>query len=230
MKEGPDIAVIGSLTGDPVRANMLTALLRVPALTAGELAQEGGVTPQTASGHLRRLEQGGMLRLVQQGRHRYYALADAHVAELLEQMLGLASHLGHIRTRPGPKEPALRRARVCYDHMAGEIAVSLFDRLNRLGGLEDIGAGVGRGLTGAGLGALERMGVKLDSGRPGSRALCRPCLDWSERRPHLAGLAGAALLDRLVALDWVRRSAGSRALAVTQSGEVGLRSLFLPSA
>jgi DNA-binding transcriptional ArsR family regulator len=225
MKEGPDIAKAAALIGDPVRANMLTALLRTPALTAGELAREGGITPQTASEHLRRLQEGGLLRLIPQGRHRYYALADADVAQHIEMMLGLANHLGHMRTRPGPRDPSLRRARVCYDHMAGEIAVNILDKLRSLGGLD--GDDAGFSLTGAGRAALDGLGVEWVTLRPGSRALCRPCLDWSERRPHLAGRAGAAILDRLVALDWVRRVAGSRALAVTSLGEVGFRSLFL---
>lgn len=224
MKEGPDIATLGALLGDPARANMLTALLRAPALTAGELAREGGVTPQTASGHLNRLLDGGVLRVLQSGRHRYYALAGPEVASLLEQMLGLASQLGHLRKRPGPTEPAMRRARVCYDHLAGEIAVELFARLVQIGGLQE--EGVALALTPVGQQTLAGFGLALGPVKSGGRPLCRACMDWSERRAHLAGSSGAALFDRLVHLDWVRRVANSRALVVTRAGEANLPTLF----
>ena len=224
MKEGPDIAKAAALIGDPARANMLTALLRTPALTAGELARDAGISPQTASEHLRRLQEGGLLRIIPQGRHRYFALADDAVAHHLELMLGLANHLGHVRTRPGPRDASLRRARVCYDHMAGEIAVGIVERLTSLGALAGDHAELQ--LTSAGLLAFDRLGVDLSRSAPASRPLCRPCLDWSERRPHLAGRAGAAFLDRIVALGWVRRIPSSRALAVTAVGEAGFGSLF----
>ena len=127
MKAGPSIAPIAALAGDPARANMLAALLSGKALTASELASEAGVTAQTASSHLARLEAGGLIGAVKQGRHRYFRLADADVAEMLEKMMGVAARAGHLRTRPGPSDPAIRRARVCYDHLAGEMGVSLLD-------------------------------------------------------------------------------------------------------
>ncbi|NNG02830.1 MAG: winged helix-turn-helix transcriptional regulator, partial [Inquilinus sp.] len=125
MKTGPDIAHVAALLGDPARANMLTALMSGRALTASELASEAGVTPQTASAHLARLQQGGLVVPRKQGRHRYYALTGEDVAAVLEALMGLAARTGHLRTRTGPKDPALRRARVCYDHLAGELGVRM---------------------------------------------------------------------------------------------------------
>lgn len=223
MREGPDFARIGALIGDPVRANMLLGLLRVPALTARELADEGGVTAATASSHLGQLHDGGLVRVTNSGRHRYYRLADDEVAFQLEQLLGLAQHLSHGRMRPGPNDPAMRRARVCYDHLAGEIAVSLFDRLRTGGQLRIESDGVS--LTPAGRASFDAIGAEIPA-RTTSRPICRACMDWSERRSHLAGAAGAALLTRLLDLGLVCRSGGSRALTVTARGDRQLASLF----
>src|ERR1700743_732143 len=129
MKAGPSIAPIATLAGDPARANMLSALLGGKALTASELASEAGVTAQTASSHLAKLEAGGLVAVAAQGRHRYLRLAGADVAEMLETMMGVAARTGHLRTRPGPGDPAIRKARICYDHLAGEMGVSMFDAL-----------------------------------------------------------------------------------------------------
>src|SRR5580693_4120809 len=133
MKEGPAIAPVAALAGDPARANMLAALLAGKALTASELANEAGVTVQTASSHLSKLEGGGLIAGVKQGRHRYFRLADSDVADMLEKMMGVAARAGHLRTRPGPGDPAMRHARVCYDHLAGEMGVAMFDALSRKG-------------------------------------------------------------------------------------------------
>lgn len=127
MKYGPNIAAIAAMIGDPARANMLTALLNGAALTASELALEANVTKQTASSHLNKLADAGLVAVEAQGRHRYYRLADADVAGLLETLMGVAARAKALRTRPGPKEPALRHARLCYDHLAGDLGVALFD-------------------------------------------------------------------------------------------------------
>src|ERR1700749_3190422 len=129
MKDGPDIAMIAALVGDPGRANMLTALMAGQALTAGELAPKAGVTAQTASSHLAKLEAGGLLVSRKQGRHNYYALSGPDVAALIEALMGLAARTGHPRVRTGPREPGLRQARVCYDHLAGDFGVALLDSL-----------------------------------------------------------------------------------------------------
>src|SRR5437763_12548056 len=129
MKAGPDIAMVASLVGDPARSNMLTALMTGRALTASELAHQAGITPQTASSHLAKLEAGGLIEPEKQGRHRYYRLTGPDVAHVLEGLAGLAERAGHTRVRTGPKEPALRRARICYDHLAGDLGVQMLDSM-----------------------------------------------------------------------------------------------------
>src|ERR1700716_476199 len=129
MKEGPDISRIAALIGNPASANMLMALMAGPALTATELAHEGGIGLPTTSEHLAKLEKAGLVSIERQGRHRYYRLADHDVAAALEGLMPLAERAGHLRTRTGPRDPELRRARSCYDHLAGELAVQMFDRL-----------------------------------------------------------------------------------------------------
>src|SRR6188474_3349566 len=195
MKAGPDIAMIAALVGDPARANMLTALMNGRALTASELAQEAGITPQTASSHLAKLEAGGLIEPEKQGRHRYYRLTGPDVAHVLEGLAGLAERAGHTRVRTGPKEPALRRARVCYDHLAGDLGVQMFDHLTRkkLLGYEDADLTVAR----KGRFFCEEFGIDIDAVSTAKRPLCRTCLDWSVRRSHLAGALGAALLTRI---------------------------------
>src|SRR6195256_5776259 len=131
MKAGPDIAMVAALVGDPARANILTALMSGRALTASELAQEAGVTPQTASSHLGKLEAGGLIEPEKQGRHRYYRLTGSDVAGVLEGLAGLAARAGHMRVRTGPKDPALRRARGCYDPLAGDLGGQMLHSLKR---------------------------------------------------------------------------------------------------
>ena len=129
MKDGPDLSRIGNLVGDPARANMLTALMDGGSLTASELALEAGVTAQTASSHLGKLMEGGLLSLSTQGRHRYYALSGPQVAAMLEAIMGVAASVGPKRARPGPRDATMREARICYDHLAGNHAVAMLDRL-----------------------------------------------------------------------------------------------------
>ncbi|EFG2886023.1 winged helix-turn-helix transcriptional regulator, partial [Escherichia coli] len=206
MREGPDIAAIASLVGDPARANMLQALMDGGALTATELAHEAGVTPPTASAHLSKLVNGGLLRVARQGRHRYYRLASPQVAGMVEAISGVAETLGPKRVRPGPKDAAMRQARVCYDHLAGEQGVALLDALLKRGVIEAGGGDLRLGGKGAGF--FEAVGINLDDLKAKRRPLCRACLDWSERRSHLAGALGAAVLDVIVEKKWARRDAG----------------------
>lgn len=224
MKEGPDIARLGSLIGDPARANMLTALMSGRALTASELAAEAGIAPPTASAHLAKLESGGLVRRRRQGRHRYVTLADEEVGGMLEALSGLAAERGHLRTRTGPKDPALRRARVCYDHLAGELGVRLLDSLIADGRLT--GAGDRLAPSAAGRTFLAEIGIDLAALERARRPLVRTCLDWSARRSHLSGALGSALLDRFLALGWAKRTAGSRVVAFTPAGEAAFLSHF----
>lgn len=216
MKEGPDIARLGALIGDPARANMLTALMSGGALTATELAGMAGITLQTASSHLAQLEEADLLRLRKQGRHRYFSLAD-DVAEVLEALMGMAERRGQKRTRTGPRDPALRKARVCYDHLAGEMGVALFGSLRTRGRIVEGGDTIG--LTESGRSFVAEFGIDLEGLEKSRRPLCRSCLDWSARRTHLAGSLGAAFLDRFQELGWARRQTGTRVIAFTPPGE-----------
>nr|WP_184254968.1 helix-turn-helix transcriptional regulator [Rhodopseudomonas rhenobacensis] len=224
-------AEIAALSGDPARASMLHALLDGRALTATELAKAAGVTAQTASGHLGRLTAAGLLSVEKQGRHRYHRLASASVARMLESIMAVAAELQPDRARlsVGPKDAALRRARTCYDHLAGRLGVGLADAMIAQGHVELTNdAGI---LTDPGIAFLRDIGVDVApimarrTSRSG-RVLCRPCLDWSERRPHLAGALGAALCAHCFDQGWTRRLVGTRAVVVTPKGERAFRSSF----
>lgn len=224
MKEGPDIAQIGSLIGDPARANMLTALMGGKALTATELAAAGGITLQTASTHLAKLEAGGLLAQRKQGRHRYFALADDAVGKLLESIMGFAAGRGHLRHQPGPKEPALRKARICYDHLAGDYGVRMLDSLIASGAINAIGDGLV--VTEHGEDRFKCIGIDLHGLKSSRRPLCRSCLDWSERRAHLAGSLGKALLSNFFDKGWARRTRESRSVIFSPEGERQFLQLF----
>jgi len=217
MKEGPDIALLGSLIGDPARANILTALMSGKALTATELASEAGVTVQTASSHLKKLQGANLLRQRKQGRHRYFTLADDDVGSVLEAMMGLAAKRGLVRTRTGPRDDALRKARVCYNHLAGDLGVAIYDGMVSRGYLTEADDTVN--LTHAGEEFAAQFGVDLASLAKSRRPMCRSCLDWSSRRTHLAGSLGTALLDRFYELNWASRVDGSRVVTFTAQGE-----------
>lgn len=224
MRDGPKIASVAALIGDPARANMLGALMHGGALTASELALEAGVTKQTASAHLSKLVSGGLVAVEAQGRHRYYRLADADVAALLEHLMGVAVRAKALRTRPGPSEPALRRARVCYDHLAGELGVALFDAFIRNRWLT-----LSKGeyvLTRLGRAKVSSFGVPLSDLEAGARPLCLGCLDWSVRRHHLAGALGAAMLEAIYERGWAKRRGGTRVIEFTKPGEAALRRTF----
>lgn len=224
MKEGPDIAYIAALIGDPARANMLTALMSGKALTATELAVEAGVTLQTASAHLSKLDKGGLLRPRKQGRHKYFSLASDEVAHVLETLMGLAAGSGHLRRRTGPKDAALRKARVCYNHLAGEKGTQMFDSilaqgLVRIAGDELL-------LTPKGEVFSCELGIDLDALHARKTPLCRECLDWSARRSHLAGSLGRAFLTQFEELGWVHRDKSSRVIKFSSSGELAFDRAF----
>jgi DNA-binding transcriptional ArsR family regulator len=224
MKEGPDIAHIAALIGDPARANMLTPLMSGKALTVSELAAEAGVTIQTASSHLSKLDQGGLLRPRKQGRHKYFSLASDDVAHVLEGLMGLAAGSGHLRKRTGPKDVELRKARVCYNHLAGDMGTQLFDSLIAQGHLAlDDGDLI---LTGAGEDFATGFHIDLGALRDRKSPLCLECLDWSERRSHLAGSLGRAFLSRFEELAWAKRHQNSRAVIFSQRGADEFDRLF----
>jgi DNA-binding transcriptional ArsR family regulator len=221
MKAGPDISQIAALIGNPANANMLMALMAGPALTATELAQEAGVTASTVSGHLAKLEKVGLVETARQGRHRYFRLADPDVAHALEGLMPVAARAGLMRVRTGPRDPELRRARSCYDHLAGDLAVKTFDRLIERKLL--VRRGEELRITDGGRRFFAKGGIDVDALARGRRALCRCCLDWSERRYHLGGTLGAAILDEIVAQGWAVREAKTRIVRFSASGERKLK-------
>lgn len=224
MKNGPDISHIAALIGDPARANMLSALISGKALTATELAGEAGITPQTASFHLKKLVEGGLLILRAQGRHRYFAIADEDVADMLNALMRLAEKGGHSRTRTGPRDAAMRMARSCYNHLAGDMGVALFDFLLKAEHIALIPDGLT--LTPSGRDFVRDFGIDLAALEAKSSPLCRDCLDWSARRSHLAGSLGRAFLTRFEELGWAVRDPDSRAILFNNSGKNDFLRIF----
>lgn len=221
MKDGPHIAGIASLIGDRARADILTALMGGQALTATELSEVAAVNKGTASVHLGKLVEGKLVEVESQGRHRYFRLANDDVAELLESLMGVAYRAGALRLKSSPREPAMRKARVCYDHLAGDLGVYAFDRFQKRRFLRHGEAGLE--LTPAGERFCAGLGIDPAAHGGSRRPACRLCLDWSERRHHLAGSVGAALLQRYYALGWARREKGSRVVSFSAAGEKRLR-------
>lgn len=225
MDSGLTLAEIGAAIGDPARATMLVALFDGRALTAGELAFRARVAPQTASGHLARLVELRLLAVAKQGRHRYFRLASPLVAQMLESMTAMGKIEAPARTgRSRPQDAALGRARTCYDHLAGRLGVALADTLTARSHV--VLAEDGGEVTAGGLAFFAGLGIDIEAARARGRVFCRPCLDWSERRQHIAGAIGAALSARLFGLGWIARQRDTRAVAITPAGEAGLRDVF----
>jgi DNA-binding transcriptional ArsR family regulator len=224
MKDGPNIARIASLLGDTARSDVLTALLTDRALTATELAAIAGVTKQTMSAHLSKLLNAALIEVEQQGRHRYFRLADEDVAGLLESLMGVAFRTGAVRLLSSPREPALRKARVCYDHLAGELGVTAYEALLQRGAFEMSREDMQ--LSQSGVQWFKCLGIDTDAAARQRRTFCRPCMDWSERRHHLAGSLGAALLSRVRELKWASRDKNSRVIRFTPRGQRAFLDLF----
>lgn len=224
MKEGPDIAHIAALIGDPARANMLTALMSGKALTVSELAEEAGVTIQTASSHLSKLDVGGLLRPRKQGRHKYFSLAGDEVAHVLEGLMGLAAGSGYLRKRTGPRDAELRQARVCYNHLAGDMGTQMFDSLVAQGHL--VLDGEELKLTEAGAAFASEFEIDVEGLYKARAPICRECLDWSERRSHLAGSLGRAFLSRFENLAWAKRDQKTRVVTFSRIGAKEFSKLF----
>lgn len=224
MREGPYIAEAASLIGDPTRANMLAALMDGCALSASELGHAARIAPSTASGHLAKLLEGRLVSVISSGRHRYYKLASPGVAQVLENLMVLAGE-GPPRHRPRTRcNDELARARTCYDHLAGKLGVALAESLARRGMvlLSDEGGIV----TGPGLRFFSTLGLNVDNAKGSRRALCLPCLDWSERRWHIGGTLGAALARHAFDAGWTNRRKDSRSVVITGAGERAFSKLF----
>lgn len=220
----PDIAAIASLMGDRARATILMCLMAGRALTATELARAAGVTKQTASSHLSKLVDGRLVAVENVGRHRYFRLADHDVGTVIENLMGLAHRAGAIQVGTGPPDPALRKARACYDHLAGEMGVLVFDSLQQRKFLRTVEKKLT--LTKQGRRFCDEMGIDLAALDRGRRPLCLACLDWSVRRHHLAGALGAAILNRCFELGWARPQKGTRVVSFSAVGERSFRGLF----
>ena len=212
-------ASIAAAIGEPARARMLYCLLDNHARTGTELAVIAEVSPSTASVHLNRLKTEGLVKVLVQGKHRYYSLQSADVARVLE---GLSVLAGGARPKFVPRTPErLRAARTCYDHIAGTLGVLLHDRLEVCGWLSN-----SYDLTPAGVKAFEALGVDIAETRGLHRRFAFACLDWSERRSHLGGALGAALLKLSIRKRWVTQEVDSRALSVTSKGRREMRARF----
>jgi len=224
MAMDPRIVEIAALVGDPARANILSALMGGRALTASELAYAAGVTPQTTSGHLAKLTEARLLDLVKQGRHRYYRIRTPLVGQMLEGIMAVAA-AAPARYRPASRQDEqMRRARTCYDHVAGILGVGLADALCRDGHV--VLSAEGGEVTETGVTFLARFGVDLGQLRHRRRAFCRPCLDWTERRAHIGGSVGAALATRYFDLGWIERKRDTHALTITTRGQRGFEEVF----
>jgi DNA-binding transcriptional ArsR family regulator len=224
MSDAPRIAEVAALVGDPARASMLCALLGGRALTATELSFAAGVSPQTTSGHLGKLFAANLLVQMKQGRHRYYRLSGPQVGQMLEGIMSVALNAPP-RFQPKSRvDEQMRHARTCYDHFAGVLGVGLADAMTARD-LVVLGDEAGE-VTPAGLEFLSKLGVDLTAARAKRRVFCRPCLDWTERRPHIGGAVGAAVARRCLDLRWVERMRDHRALVVTPAGRRGFQESF----
>ncbi len=224
MRGEANIATVAALIGDPARAGILTALADGRALPAGELAMSAGLSPSAASAHLTKLLEGGLLALEREGRHRYYRLAGPGIADALESLALIAGRPSRVTVVRSPQAEALRYARCCYDHLAGELGVGIAVALENRGLIASIEPGKRMDVTLAGMAWFEAVfGIDVRKLRPGRHGLACRCLDWTERRHHLAGPLGTLLLQRCFELGWLRRTPHSRAVRLTQKGRDSLQ-------
>jgi len=224
MSDTPGIAAVAALIGDRARSEILLALMSGQAQTATELAGIAAITKQTASSHLTKLVDAGLLDVVAQGRHRYFRIADRQVARLIENLIGVAARVG-ARREFGPRDVAMRKARVCYDHLAGDLGVLVHDSMHQRRMLRSTPNGLA--LTDAGRGFAASLGIDTEALERDRRPMCRACLDWSVRRYHLAGAFGAAVLKHCVEAGWARRVPRSRVMSFSATGERAFRRAFM---
>ncbi|MGO4325816.1 ArsR/SmtB family transcription factor [Cupriavidus sp. 2TAF22] len=221
MEYAPSISQLAGLLADPGRAAMLWALMDGSARPAGELAAIAGLSASSTSGHLARLSEGGLLAVQTRGRNRYYRLATPEIGVAIEALASasLASRPTRARAVPTSRTApaALRQARTCYDHLAGELAVALFERMARASWIAVAGNAVE--LTASGTQGMAQLGIDLEMARRKRRQFACTCPDWSERKPHLGGALGAALLQSLMDQRWIEPTSASRALRVTPLGQ-----------
>ncbi|NQU62101.1 MAG: winged helix-turn-helix transcriptional regulator [Rhodospirillales bacterium] len=220
----PSFASIGALLGVPARANILAALIEGRALTATELALYAGVSPQTTSTHLAKLMDAGLITVEKHGRHRFFRLADPHIADILEPLSELVVHQPVPERRKSRAPMDLRPARICYDHLAGNLGVQVADALKGKGYLEPLGGDFR--ITDSGTAFFAKLDIDLAALARTRRVFARQCLDWSERRPHLGGVLGATLCDRFLDQGWIKRTRVPRQIIVLEPGERALKRLL----
>jgi DNA-binding transcriptional ArsR family regulator len=224
MDVEPSIAHLGALIGVPSRANILSALFDGRALTATELAQVSGTTAQTTSSHLAKLVAAALLSVERHGRFRYYKLAGPQVAEALEPLTSISPHRPVVNRKVSEQDLGLREARFCYDHFAGELGVSLTESMLKKGYLEPSGRDFS--LSAKGSEFCGTLGIDQAALYRQRRVFARQCLDWSERKPHVAGALGAAIAETFIGRGWVVREQIGRRLFVTTEGKSALQLLF----
>jgi DNA-binding transcriptional ArsR family regulator len=222
MNDTPDLARLAATVGDASRIRMLSLLMEGRALTAKELALGAGIEPATATAHLKRLLEDGLLQSAAQGRHKYFRFASEQVAQLLESMMRVAPRS---RAVAAPPHEPIRRARFCYDHLAGTLGTGLLALMMKKGWLEAGDDDKALALTARGRKALDGLGIDVDAAQARRRLFACRCLDWSERRDHLGGALGAALAEHLQAQRWIERRKHSRVVRVTPEGESALLGL-----
>lgn len=227
MESLPNIAPVAALIGDPARARMLLTLLPGRALTMSELGQAAGIGKATASSHLAQLAGGGLVAITPSGRHRYVTLANPQVARLIEDLMSVAEVNRPLAPATGPKDQALRKARSCYHHLAGELGVQAYASLRDREFLALTAGGIAP--TPSGTAFFKALGVSATALAPDPAPACRECLDWSERRHHLGGRLGRGLLSALIAADWLKPAATGRALFLTPKGARAFPAAFPPA-
>lgn len=221
---GPNIAKIAALIGDPARARILFSLLDDRECAASELASRADTSPQSASGHLRQLVDGGLLVARRAGRRRYFRLSSSHVARAIEALGAIAPVAPIVSLSQQTTMQRLREARSCYDHLAGRLGVAITEACVDKGAIDVRDDAFF--LTRKGGRFLQRLGIDVEPLRGERRCFIRACMDWTERRSHLAGGVGAALLEHVLAEEWLVRSPGDRALRVTPAGRIALTRIF----
>ncbi|GKU77314.1 helix-turn-helix transcriptional regulator [Paenibacillus sp. L3-i20] len=225
MKVHSNAALIASLVSEASRAAILTVLLDGRFHAAGELAYMAGIQPQTASFHLAKMVNANVVTVQKQGRHRYYGIQSPEVADVMESLLSIAPPVEIKSLKQSSEDKALRLARTCYDHLAGSLGVQLTNALLTMGVLHEEKDNFI--VTEQGKIFLTNFEIDLESSMKKRRSFSHKCLDWSERRHHLAGALGNALLERLLQLNWVKRMPKTRAIQITPEGLIGLREVFL---
>jgi len=228
MKEKHAISTLGYLLADPGRAAMLVALLEGRSLPAGELARAASVSAQSASAHLAKLSRGGLITMQRDGRCRYYKLAGPRVANALEALGAISTARPAAEYIASSQDKSLLTARSCYDHLAGRIGVALTETMQKLRVIVAEGERDYR-ITTRGEDWLSELGIEMEPLRHSKRLLARQCLDWTERRPHVGGALGAALMERFLAANWLARNKGSRALRLTLKGRRAFTGLGVPA-